>query len=148
MARQHFILLGGAEHLEWFEDEETRDDYFDYFWTVPKTAKECDHAYIYLTAPVSRIVGSVLIAGEPFQQFEDTMFDNPKMKNKYCAKVYCTGYFPFDHNLTMSGLRTLFGKDWRWLAYPRGNVKIPDDILPAFEELIVENARVNFKETI
>jgi hypothetical protein len=131
----NFILLGGPEHLDWFENPNAVEfSNCDYFWTCPKTAAVGDVGFIYLTAPVSRIVGKVRIVGEPFYQVGDIMFENPKMRNKYCAEVEFAEYYP-SANLTIKNLRSLF-QDWGWLTMPRSNTRIPDSVLPAFLELI------------
>lgn len=129
--QSYYILLGGPEHLDFFEHNE---DYVleDWFWTVPQSAQIGDVAYVYLTAPLSRIVGRVVIIGKPF--YNVCEFDNPKTKNSWMAQINVVKYFKPQHELTMRGLRALF-PDWAWLSYPRGKTKIPTEILRPFLEL-------------
>ena len=130
----YYILQGGPENLGYFEHNE---DYQDeqWWWSGPKSAKPGDIAFIYLTAPVSRIVGRTEIMGEPFHNMAK-IFDNPMMDNRWCVPVKVVIYYPHRFELTMAGLRSLFSKDWPWLRYPRGGTKIPAHILPPFLELI------------
>lgn len=132
MDDNYYILLGGPEHLEWFENFED-DPLSQYFWTVPKTARVGETAFVYLTAPVSRIVGKVLLVGEPF--FNKNEFENPHTKKKWMAEIKFVGYFEPRAELTMRGLRSLF-PDWAWLGYPRGLTKIPTELAQPFMELI------------
>ena len=133
-APQHFVLLGGGEHLPYFLNNDDWNQY-EWFWTVPKSAKKGDLAFIYLTAPVSAIVGRVELVEEPWFHV-DGFFDNPKMKNKQVARIGNVTPLTGRTDLTMKSLRTLFGRDWPWLGYPRSHVRIPADILPPFLELI------------
>lgn len=133
--KNYYILLGGPEHLGFFEKYEEQSIAEQWFWTVPKDAKVDEAAFVYLTAPVSRIVGKVLLTGEPFYNINE--FENPKTKNKWMAEIHCVGYFQPRRELTMQGLRRLF-PDWGWLSYPRGKTKIPADILQPFLELVGE----------
>jgi hypothetical protein len=127
----HYIVLGGPEHLDWFEHFED-DPLSQFFWTVPKDAQVDEVAFVYLTAPVSRIVGKVLIAGAPF--YNISQFENPKTKNKWMAEIKFVGYFEPKAGLTMRGLRSLF-PDWAWLSYPRSATKIPSEIVEPLLEL-------------
>lgn len=134
--QNYFILQGGAENLHYFEHNEryvSRD--IEFFWTCPKQAKKRDTAFVYLCAPESRIVGQVKLVGEPFFNSGD-MFENPVMKEKWCVEIGEVKYFPHRRELTMKGLRELFGADWGWVRYPRGNTKIPAHIIEPFMELI------------
>ncbi len=124
----HYVLLGGPEHLSWFEHFEY-DPLSQFFWTVPKDAKIDDVAFVYLTAPVSRIVGKLLVIGEPF--YNICAFENPKTKNQWMAEIKFVSYYEPHGELTMRGLRSLF-PDWAWLSYPRGKTKIPPAILSPF----------------
>jgi hypothetical protein len=133
-SKNHYILLGGPEHLEWFEHFED-DPLSQFFWTVPKDAKVDEAAFIYLTAPVSRVVGKVLIVAAPFFHFGNTMFDHPQTKDKWMAEIKVVAYFEPRSELTIKGLRRLF-PDWGWLRYPRNKVKIPDEIIKPFLELV------------
>lgn len=134
--KNYFILQGGAEHLDYFENNPRYESAgVEFFWTCLKQAKKGDTALIYLCAPQSRIVGSVELTGEPFHNVGD-MFKNPIMKDKYCVQIGKVKFFPFRRELTMRGLRELFAIDWAWLRYPRGNTKIPADIVQPFLELI------------
>ncbi len=128
----YYILLGGPEHLDWFEHFD-EDALSQYFWTVPKDARIDETAFIYLTAPVSRIVGKVMIIGEPFYNINE--FENPKTKNSWMAQISRVEYFKPRAELHMKGLRALF-PDWGWLSYPRGKTKIPTEIRKPFLELM------------
>lgn len=129
----YYILVGGPEHLESFEKHIYSDPSHEWYWTLLKQAKIGDIAFIYLTAPVSRIVGQLEVIGEPF--YNVNRFENPKTKNKWMAEVGKDVYFFERRELTMKGLRELF-HDWNWLFYPRGNTKIPSHIVEPFLELI------------
>jgi len=128
----YYIILGGPEHLDFFEHNENHWMH-RWFWTVPQTAKKGEFAFVYLTAPLSRIVGKVLLFGEPFYNICE--FDNPKTQNRWMAEIQVLQYFEPKSELTMSGLRALF-PDWRWLSYPRGKSKIPTEIVRPFLELM------------
>jgi hypothetical protein len=167
--KTYYILQGGPENLRWWlKNEEYRT--WKWFWTANKHIKPGDIAFIYLTSPLSRLVGSVDILGEPFFHFEDTQFDNSHMHNKWCVEVgnpkyfgdvedKCAecGVFRNTHRLrkakglldcpkfvadggplSMTNLRKLFAVDWGWVRYPRGNTRVPDEILPALKELIYD----------
>jgi hypothetical protein len=143
MTENHYVLLGGPEHLDFFEHN---SDYVleQWFWTVPSTAKVEEKAFIYLTAPVSRIVGKVVIISEPF--YNIGQFDNPHTKNKWMAEVKVVRYFKSQPGLTIGGLRSLF-PDWRWLAWPQGKTRIPDEIVEPFLELTDKAEGVDPDET-
>lgn len=132
--RNPYLLLGGPEHVDFFANYEEPSIAEQWFWTVPKDAKVGDVAFVYLTAPESRIVGKVLIIGEPFFHYGNTMFDNPKTKDKWMAEVYAVACYPPRPELTMRGLRSLF-PDWAWLSYPRSATKIPSELLQPILEL-------------
>ena len=139
-AKNFYILQGGAEHLDYFENNPRYENAgVEFFWTCPKQAVKGDTAFVYLCAPLSRIVGSVRLLGKPFHNSGD-MFRNKIMKDKWCAPVGQVKYFPFRHELTMKGLREIFATDWAWLRYPRGNCKIPADVVQPFLELINQPA--------
>jgi hypothetical protein len=132
----YYVFLGGPE-TRWFDAHE-RDERFaayKWYWTCLKNAKVGDQAFIYLTAPISRIVGKIEIVAEPFFHLDQTIFDNPKMANKYCAEVKYIESYELREDLTMKGLRRLF-PDWPWLTMPRSNTRIPKEFLSAFLELI------------
>lgn len=124
------IVLGGAEHEGFFV---RNSDYTgeDWFWTVPKDAQIGDICFVYLTAPLSRIVGRFTITGEPFLNLG--MF--PDYSGKYMAEIGNVQYYPPKPELTIRGLRALFC-DWAWLRYPRNKTRIPPHILPPFLELL------------
>lgn len=131
--KQHFILLGSAHHHFYFKNHEAYKNQ-EWFWVVPKSAKKGDTAFIYLAAPLSRIVGRVSLIEEPF--FHVTgIFENKKMQNKWCCRIGEVESFDEKPEITMRGLRHLFGNDWRWLSYPRSHAKIPAEILEPFLEL-------------
>ena len=133
--KNYYILLGGAEHFDFFIHN---DKYADqqWFWSAPQKARRGDIGFVYLTAPVSRIVGLVEIMGEPFYNVNG--FQNPKTKNRWMAEVGNVVYFFPRADLTMSGLRKLFD-DWDWLRYPRSSTKIPAHIIEPFLEMIAES---------
>lgn len=141
--RQHFVLLGGGEHLPYFLNHEDYNQY-EWFWTVPKAAKKGDHGYIYLTAPVSGIVGRVTIVDDPWFHV-DGFFDNPFLMNKQVAKISEVVTFTRRRYFTMKFLRRVFGRDWPWLTMPRSHVRIPEHILPAFLELATKGTCSNAK---
>lgn len=130
MNNNHYILLGGAEHFDFFSNNLAFADE-DWFWTVPKTAKIGEKCFVYLCAPVSRLVGQLEIIDEPF--YNTHLF--PEWANKWMAKVKFVEYFEERPELTIKGLRQLF-PDWAWLRYPRGKVRIPAHILTPFLELM------------
>jgi len=135
----YYIVMSGPEHLPAFEQH--RLDTEQWWWSVPKGAKVGDIAFVYLTAPVARIVGRVTITGEPFHNI-GKVFDNPKCDNKFMAPVGNAIYYPEREELTMRGLRRLYSQDWGWVRYPRSMTRIPDDILPPFLELFDEQAYI------
>jgi hypothetical protein len=131
----HFIFQGGAENKIWFLNKHYRAAAGAWFWSAQKTAKVGDIAFIYLTAPLSRIVGKVEIKGEPFYNYPNR-FENPIMLNRYCVEVEYKETFEIESELlTMKNLRKVFA-DWSYLRYPRGGVRIPDAIVPPFLELV------------
>lgn len=132
MERNYYIVLGGPEHLEFVQKYEEQPVAEQWFWTVPKDARDGDAAFVYLTAPVSRIVGKLLIIGEPF--FNVNEFENPKTKKKWMVEIRPVAYFGSRPELTMRGLRALF-PDWAWLSYPRSAARMPDEIIQPFLEL-------------
>jgi len=134
--KNYFILQGGAELLFWFRNHSHRiGTSQQFFWTSPKTASKGDKAFIYLCAPESRIVAEVELIAEPFHNVGN-MFENDIMRDKWCVEIGNAKYLEPRHELKMRGLRELFAIDWAWLRYPRGNTKIPADILQPFLELI------------
>lgn len=139
---QYYILQGGAELIDSFRLA-AEPEYADYqwFWTVPKGAAAGESGFIYLCAPVSRIVGRVEIAGEPFFNAGD-MFKNEVMKEKWCAEIAFRAPYEPRPELTFSGLRKLFLQDWNWLRYPRGNTKLPPRIWKPFFEMTRDTERV------
>ena len=145
--KQFFILQGGPENLEWFEDLNAfgkekfnriiRENYSGFYWSIPKKGNKDDEAYIYLTAPVSSIVGRVRFSGEPFFIYPNR-FKNAKMGNKTCIEIeFLHSYTEHTDSLHISRLRTLFGSDWGWVRYPRSNGIIPDQIIQPITELTV-----------
>jgi hypothetical protein len=133
--KRYYILLGGPEHLDFFENYEEPSIAEQWFWTVPKAARVYEIAFVYLTAPVSRIAGKLMIVGKPF--YNTNEFENPKTQNKWMAEVNAVGYFKPRPELTLQGLRALF-PDWGRLSYPRSKTSIPADIVQPFLELIKE----------
>ena len=131
---EHYILLGGPEHVDYFKSYEEQSIAEQWFWSVPKAAKIDDAAFVYLTAPESRIVGKLLITGEPFFHCGNSMFDNPKTRDKWMAEVRAVGYYAPRPELTMRGLRALF-PEWPWLDYPRSATKIPAPLVQPLLEL-------------
>lgn len=137
MAEQnYYILMGGPEHLDWFEHFED-DPLSQFFWTVTKNAHVDEVGFVYLTAPVSRIVGKVLLIGEPFFHIGNSMFEHAQTKDKWMAEIRVVEYFAARPALTFKGLQALF-PDWAWLTYPRGKTKIPAEIVQPFLELMNE----------
>ncbi|HQU83889.1 MAG TPA: hypothetical protein PKY59_12215 [Pyrinomonadaceae bacterium] len=128
--KNHFVLLGGAEHIDFFRENHHFVDH-QWFWTVPKTAKKGDIGFVYLCAPVSRIVGQLEFMKEPF--FNTVTF--PQFKNNWMAEVGNVQYFETRQEITIKGLRKLF-PDWKWLLYPRGKTKVPAEILQPLLELL------------
>lgn len=133
---KYYVLQGGPESLEFFENSQNFSDE-EWYWTVPKKAEIGDLGLVYLTAPISRIVGQVEIVQNPFLNLGN-VFDNPKMNGKYCAQVEFKKYFQFREDLTISGLRNLF-PEWSWLFMPRGNTRVPETLLKPILELITKN---------
>lgn len=123
----YFVLQGGPENLTWFAgDRFPTEDGQAFFWTVPKAAKRGDRAFIYLTAPVSAIVGEVEIVNDPFENLHN-MFENNFMAGKRCAEVALRRSFARRSHLTMRFLRARFSGEWKWLSYPRGSVHVPEN---------------------
>lgn len=131
-----FIFQGGAENVNFFHLTDAARRRLQYFWTCHKGARKGDTAFIYLCAPLSRIVGRVELIGEPFENIPN-MFQNPYMAGKLCVEIEFREYLDESLDLlTARNLKTLFGKDWGWSRYPRGATRIPDSILPPFLELV------------
>lgn len=128
--KNYFILLGGAEHFDFFSDNLSFADE-QWFWTVPKTAQIGDTAFVYLCAPVSRIVGKIEVIAEPF--YNINMF--PNWANNWMAEIQFVEYFEPRPELTLKRLKELF-EDWAWLRYPRGKTRIPAHIVQPFLELM------------
>lgn len=134
--KNYYILQGGAELLFWFKNHaKLIGTSQQFFWTSPKQARKGDIGFIYLCAPQSRIVASVELLGEPFHNIGN-MFQNEIMRDKWCVEIGKAKYFEPRKELSMRGLRELFATDWAWLRYPRGNTKIPAEILPPLLELL------------
>jgi hypothetical protein len=129
-ARNYYVLLGGAEHYDSFKDATAHADE-QWFWTVPKEARPGETAFIYLCAPVSRIVGRLSVIAEPFYNVD--MF--PRWKDNWMAEVGNVEYFEPRPELSIKGLRELF-PDWGWLRYPRNKTRIPADLVGPFLELM------------
>lgn len=142
-----YIFQGGPDNVPWFEfvrnhGAERLNDYLreGFYWVCPKGVKIGDRAFIYLTAPLSRIVGLVEVTGEPFWNYPDR-FDNSFMAGKRCVRISFLEAFDTESDLlTIWNLRKLFAKDWGWVRYPRGSTKIPatDGIRKSFLELVDE----------
>lgn len=126
------ILIGGAENYDFIEHN---DRYWHErrFWTVLKSTRMTETAFIYLRAPVSRIVGQVEIVGAPFYNVD--RFTN--WKNRWMAEVGRVVYFFPKEELTLRGLRRIF-LDWPWLRYPRCNTMVPAAVLKPFMELMLD----------
>lgn len=136
----YYIVLGGPENVDFFKNHEEQSVAEQWFWSVPKDAKVGDEALVYLTAPESRIVGKVLITGEPFFHYGNTMFDNPKTRDKWMAEIHAVAYYEPRSELTMRGLRSLF-PEWPWLSYPRSATKIPAEFIGPLLELTAPPAQ-------
>lgn len=134
----YFILQGGAEHHGWFTHNEQWADY-DAFWTVPKSAVIGDIGFVYLLAPLSRIVGKVEIITKPELNIGN-VFSNEIMDGKWCAEIKFDASYPHHFDLTLNGMKKLF-PDWRWLKMPRGNTRIPEHIIEPFLEMINERTK-------
>lgn len=133
--KNHFILQGGAENHDFFLHNEIFADE-QWFWTVPKGAKKGDIGFVYLCAPLSRIVGRVELTAEPVFNGLPYMFEAEVMRDKWCAEIGKVKYFREREELKFMGLKKLFGADWGWIRYPRGNTKVPAEILQPFLELM------------
>ncbi len=132
--KNYYILLGGPEHYDFFEHHE-RYSGDTWFWTMLKGARVGDICFVYMSAPVSRIVGQFEVTGEPFFHFGNSMFDSPKLRDQYVAEIGNVTFFESRPELTIKGLRQLF-HDWGWPRYPRSKIKIPAEIIKPFLELI------------
>lgn len=121
---RYYVIVGGAEHVDFFTDN-ARYAGEQWFWSVPSTARVGDRAFVYLTAPASRICGVVDVLAAPF--YNVAMFENPKTHNRWMAEIGNVVNL-VERDLTIANLRRLF-HDWRWLFYPRGNAQIPPEIV-------------------
>lgn len=130
----NFYIFQGGPETKWLIE----DGHFPtFFWTANKHVKKGEIAFIYLTAPISKIVGAVRITGEPFfNPAATSMFDNPFMYDKWCVEVGEVNFYGEHESLSMKNLRKLFATDWGWVRYPRGSTRIPDEIMGSFYELI------------
>lgn len=141
----HYILQGGPENIKYWEQPD-RYGMVDWFWSANKHVLPGDKAFIYLTAPLSRIVGVVDILKEPFYNpREASMFLNRHMLDRWCVEVGNPFYFGNRDDLSMANLRKLFGTDWGWVRYPRGNTRVPDEILPPLLELIGDMVSIRIR---
>lgn len=130
----YWIFQGGPE-TEWLLKGDSPFD--QYFWTANKHVKVGEVAFIYLTAPISKIVAGVNIVAEPFfNPAETSMFDNEFMFDKWCVEVGNTLYYGQHEGLSMRNMRTLFSLDWGWVRYPRGSTRVPDEIVSPFLEML------------
>lgn len=128
-----WLFQGGAE-TEWLIED---GDFYQFFWTANKHVEVGDVALIYLTAPISGIVGTVRILGKPFFNHAATsMFNNEFMHDKWCVEVGEALYIGRHEDLTIRNLRKLFAVDWGWVRYPRGSTRIPADIVGPLLELL------------
>lgn len=134
MEVSYYVLLGGPEHLPFFEHN-ARYARRRWFWTMVKGARVGETCFVYMSAPVSRIVGRFEVVGEPFYHIGRTMFDNPKMRDQWVAQVGQVAYFEPRRELSIKGLRELF-PDWGWVRYPRSKTRIPAEVLKPFLELV------------
>ena len=130
----YFVLLGGPEHFDFFKNN-ARYGRDQWFWTMQKDARVGDSCFVYMSAPVSRFVGSMEVVGDPFFHVGNTMFSNPKLRDQYVAEIGKVKYFEPRPELTIAGLRGLF-PDWGWLRYPRSKTRIPAEVLGPFLELV------------
>jgi|CXWL01.1.fsa_nt_gi hypothetical protein len=131
----YYILQGGPKLIEDWRPVRWPDG-SEWYWTAHKDAKPGDRAFVYLTAPLSRIIGEVMIVEQPWLNSEPYAFDNPIMHGKWCSEVgHPVAYSLHEEGLTIAGLRRLFADEWPWLRYPRGNTRVPDEILPMLLEL-------------
>jgi hypothetical protein len=128
----YYVLLGGPEHFNFFKNH-SRYRKHQWFWTVPKDAQPGETGFVYMSAPVTRLVGQLEIIAEPFYNVD--MFAGEKVKNRWMAEIGKVKYFEERADLTIRGLRALF-PEWGWLRYPRSKVRIPDEMLQPFLELI------------
>ncbi|HEX3102556.1 MAG TPA: hypothetical protein VHQ01_12215 [Pyrinomonadaceae bacterium] len=130
----YWIFQGGPE-TEWLLEKDSPFD--QYFWTANKHVQVGEVAFIYLTAPISKIVAGVNILKEPFFNAAATsMFDNEYMYDKWCVEVGNTHYYGQHEDLSMRNMRKLFSLDWGWVRYPRGSTRIPDEIVSPFLEMM------------
>ena len=128
-------LFQGGPETEWLLQEDSPFD--QYFWTANKHVKKGEIALIYLTAPLSRIVATARIVGEPFfNPAATSMFDNPFMFDKWCVELSETVYLGSHDELSIANLRKLFSLDWGWVRYPRGSTRIPDQLISPIQELL------------
>lgn len=131
----NFWLFQGGPETEWLLEEDS--PFKRFFWTANKNVKKGEIAFIYLTAPLSRIMATVRIVGDPFfNSGETSMFDNPFMNDKWCVEVGETVYLGSHDELSIANLRKLFSVDWGWVRYPRGSTRIPDDVVYPLSELM------------
>lgn len=130
-----WLFQGGAE-TEWLlKADESGFDQF--FWTANKNVCVGDVALIYLTAPLSAIIATVQIIGEPFfNPAATSMFNNSFMYDKWCVEVGKAFYLGRHDELTIANLRRLFATDWGWVRYPRGSTRIPEHMIPLLQDLM------------
>lgn len=138
MSSNYFILQGGPELIKyWIGEYAEKWQRHRWWWSANKKAAPGDKAFIYLTSPQSRIVGEVDVIGDPFwNDGQNSGFDNPHMSNKWCVEVGNPIGYGNTFMLSMFNLRRLFAPDWGWVRYPRGNTRVPDEILPGILEIV------------
>ncbi|MDQ4121689.1 MAG: hypothetical protein M3209_09615 [Acidobacteriota bacterium] len=131
----HFILLGGKADFGALDGSKILEPNEDgeIIWTVPKSAKTDDEVFIYITAPLSAIVARAKCAENSWLQ-EHPLSD---WQGYYMAELADVEIFPEEKRIAMKTLRSLF-PDWRWLSFPRQNVRVPQEFLQPFLELFDE----------
>jgi hypothetical protein len=140
----YYIFQGGPELIKyWVGPDAEQWQSHRWWWSANKHVVPGDKAFIYLTSPQSRIVGEVDVIGKPFMNGPPYAFDNAHMSNKWCAEVGNPKGYGNSYMLSMFNLRKLFSTEWGWVRYPRGNTRVPDEILPAMLEIAKQELKRN-----
>ena len=105
-------------------------------WTCRKEAVYGDIAAIYLTAPISSIVGYGMIYSEPEIEEESDWAD------KYFADIGRFRLFAENDFVPIRRLKELF-PEWKYLAQPRRTGIAPDAITGALVELLRQTDEQN-----
>lgn len=134
----YFVLLGGMADFNRADGDALlstlKGDHV--VWTAHKNMRPGDLIFFYITAPISSVVASGIVRSEIWINAEkDSRWSNYPM-----AEIKITNHLDEKFHISMKNLRGLF-PEWKWLAYPRVNCIVPEEIQKPFLELFKYHAR-------